>query len=838
MPKITIDDRELEVAPNTMVIEAAAQLGIMIPRFCYHPALGSVGACRVCAVQFVDGPLKGIQMSCMVKAQDGMVVSTTDEEAVQFRKSVIEWLMLHHPHDCPVCDEGGHCLLQDMTVSGGHGIRRYAGPKRTYNDQYLGPLIQHEMNRCIHCYRCSRFYQEFAGYRDLGAMGSANRTYFGRFEDGILESPFTGNLSDICPTGVYTDKPSRFFGRRWDYQRNPSLCINCSLGCQMVASARYREVRRQEARFSKAVNGYFICDRGRYGFFYASLKSRPRHASINGEKTSHDVAVQTAIEKLGKIGRDVGASAIAALGSVRSSLETQSMLRHLCQLSGWRNPAYFMDPAARSKVKTAITRLEDELAVSMREIEKADYIVCLGADPINEAPMLALSMRQAQINGAEIVVVDPRPVSLPLDYQHLAVTSDDLSGMVRVLIKTTVGRQAAASLGENAAKFYDTLPDRNQIAGYREDLFAAVVDGIKISQRPVIICGTDIPPLQTPGIAADFVLFLRAADKNAGLFYLLPGANAFGAGLLSDDKASMLSIIEAIEDGDIRALVLVESDPFFQFSDRKRLAQALDALDLLIVLDYINSDAVQKAHIFIPSTTIYEADGVFVNQEGRAQRIRQAHSGGVPIVQSGGGNHPPRIYGSGIPGAAPTPAWLTMVQISEGQTTPETKTPPETYYQWLADIVPELGEAHLTSDIPDEGLRLNSRAKTDLRFTTDFSGQPEDHQRKPENLQLVLTELTFGTEVLSGRSECLRELETEPAVIMHTGEAHRLNLTDGDSVSIQTESGKFEAKLKVVENMAVGVLVVPRHRKISWQIFEAGSSSIGRDQVKKVAVKP
>jgi NADH-quinone oxidoreductase subunit G len=131
MPKLIIDDREIEVVPKTMVIEAAAQLGIMIPRFCYHPALGPVGACRVCAVNFLDGPLKGIQMSCMVEAQDGMVVSTTDAEAVDFRKHVIEWLMLNHPHDCPVCDEGGHCLLQDMTVSGGHGIRRYAGRKRT-----------------------------------------------------------------------------------------------------------------------------------------------------------------------------------------------------------------------------------------------------------------------------------------------------------------------------------------------------------------------------------------------------------------------------------------------------------------------------------------------------------------------------------------------------------------------------------------------------------------------------------------------------------------------------------------------------------------------------------
>ena len=836
MPKLVIDDREIEVAPKTMVIEAAAQLGIMIPRFCYHPALGSVGACRVCAVKFVDGPLKGVQMSCMVAAQDGMVVSTTDPEAVEFRKSVIEWLMLNHPHDCPVCDAGGQCLLQDMTVSGGHGIRRYAGPKRTYIDQYLGPLIQHEMNRCIHCYRCSRFYQEFAGYHDLGVMGNANRTYFGRFQDGILESPFTGNLSDICPTGVYTDKPSRYFGRRWDYQRNPSLCINCSLGCHTVASIRYREVKRQEARFSKAVNGYFICDRGRYGFFYASLESRPRSAMINGETVFHEQAVQTAMDKLGKIGRDSGASAIAAFGSARSSLETQAMLRHLCQLMGWRNPAYFMDPAAISKVKTAIARLEPELAVSLREVEKADFILCVGADPINEAPMLTLAMRQAQRNGAKIFVMDPRPVSLPLDFQHLSVAAQDLSSLVGLIIKATVDGQTAASYGEDAAKLYDALPeDRNQFAGCREDLLTAATDSIKFSQRPLIVCGTDIPPVQVPGIAADLALFLRAADKNAGLFYLLPGANAFGAGLFCDDEASLLSIIEAIEDGDIKALVLVESDPFFHFSDRNRLAHALDALDLLIVLDYINSNAVQKAHIFIPSTTLYEADGIFVNQEGRAQRIRQACNGGVPIAQSGSGNHPPRTYGSGIPGADPMPAWLTMAQFADSQGKPETKTPPATYCPWLADIVPELADVNLTVDIRDEGLRLNTGAKTDLRFTTDFSSRPEEHEGSTGNLNIILTDLTFGSEVLSAHSECLRELESEPAVMMHTSEAHSLDLVNGESVSIQTERGNFEVKLKVVENMAAGVLVVPRHRKISWQIFETGVSSIGRDQIQKVA---
>jgi NADH-quinone oxidoreductase subunit G len=833
MPKLIIDDRQLEVAPKTTVIEAAAQLGIMIPRFCYHPALGSVGACRVCAVKFVDGPLKGIQMSCMVEAQEGMVVSTTDAEAADFRKHVIEWLMLNHPHDCPVCDEGGHCLLQDMTVSGGHGIRRYAGRKRTYVDQYLGPLIQHEMNRCIHCYRCARYYQEFTGYRDLGVMRNSNRTYYGRFQDGILESPFAGNLSDICPTGVYTDKPSRFFGRRWDYQRNPSVCINCSLGCHTTASVRYREVKRQEARFSEAVNGHFICDRGRYGFFYASLESRPRQASIKGEAVSCERVVKAAAAQLGQIASDAGPAAIAAVGSTRSSLETQVMLQRLCQLMGWRNPAYFRGPDQSSAVKTAIARLAPELAVSLRQLEQADFVLCVGADPINEAPMLAMAMRQAQRNGARIVVLDPRPVGLPFDFQHLAAAPDDLGSLIGALIKAAVDRPAAVRCGEQAAGLFDALADMDPVAGYKAQWFSAAAEDLKKSQRPVIVCGTDIVSDAVVGLAADLALLLRAADQQVGLFYLMPGANAFGAGLVSDNQESLLSVIEAIESGAVKALILVESDPLFHFPERRRLERALDALELLIVLDCIQTDVAPKAHLFMPSSTLYEANGIFVNQEGRAQLLRQAFGGGVPIVQSGGGDHPPRKYGSGIPGADPRPAWQTLAQLAGDKIKPEENALEATICQWLADVVPELAEVMVTADVPDEGIRLHWGINPDLGFTSAFCGPAE---APPGDLKVMLTDLTFGSEALSAHSECLRELEPEPAVIMHTDDAKPVALNDGDPVSIQTESGKLEARLKVVENMAPGVLVVPRHRKLAWQIFKPGRPSIGRDQIKKVTV--
>jgi NADH-quinone oxidoreductase subunit G len=834
MPKLVIDDRKIEVAPGTKLIEAAAQLGIMIPRFCYHPALGSVGACRVCAVKFLQGPIKGVQMSCMIEAQDEMVVSTTDKEAQDFRKHVIEWLMLNHPHDCPVCDEGGQCLLQDMTVSGGHGIRRYPGNKRTYPDQYLGPLVQHEMNRCIHCYRCARYYQEFTGYRDLGVMCNANRTYFGRFQDGILESPFTGNLSDICPTGVYTDKPSRFFGRRWDYQRSSSVCINCCLGCHTVASIRYREVKRQEARFSKDVNGYFICDRGRYGFFYANLESRPRSARVDGKAVLWDQAVQAAQNKLAQISRDAGLSAVAAAGSPRSSLETQAMLKHLCRINGWPNPVFFMDPTLTTRVKTSIARLEPELTVPLSEVEKADYILAVGVDPVNEAPMLALAMRQARRNGAAVAVLDPRPVSMPLDFVHLPAALDDLSFHLSAFIRDSLDHDIATRLGEKAAEFYDAAAAEHLNTNPQDELIAAVIHDLRKSKRPVVVCGTDIVPHPLPGLAADFALLLQAAEKKAGLFYLLPGANAFGAGLLSDRRGSFLQIIEGIENGAIKSLILAECDPFHRFADRKRLEGALNRLDLLIVMDYIDSEAAQKAHIFLPAATLYEAGGVFINQGGRIQSAPRAYEGGRPIAQSGGGDHPPRIYGQGLPGATPNPAWMTLAEFTDEKPPTDSKKLRADIRLRLADDIPGLADLHSFNDIPDDGIRLEFAAEPDLRFTTDELRPFEKLTEQGDSLELILVERTFGTEELSALSACLRELEPEPTMIMHPSEAQNLDLIEGDQVSIQTESGNLEAKLKVAENMAAGVLVVPRHRKITWQIFETGMIRIGREQIKKV----
>ena len=831
MPKLIIDEQEIEVPTGTKVIDAAEKLGIVIPRFCYHPALGSVGACRVCAVKFLQGPFKGVQMSCMIDAKDGMVVSTTDEEAVDFRKYVIEWLMLNHPHDCPVCDEGGHCLLQDLTIAGGHGVRRFQGRKRTHNDQYLGPLIQHEMNRCIQCYRCSRFYQEFAGYRDLGVMQIGSRVYFGRYKAGTLESPFAGNLTDICPTGVYTDKPSRFIGRRWDYERSPSVCINCSLGCHTVVSARYRQIVRQEAKFSEAINGHFICDRGRYGFYYAGQDERPRHPRIHGKEASWENSLQAAFDELDRISRESGPAAVACVGSVRSSLETQAALKRLCRTKGWQGPVYWMDLDIEVKVKTATSELDPDLAVSLRDLEKADYILAVGVDPVNEAPMLSMAMRQAQRKGAKVAILDPRPIGLPFDFRHLPVAPDAMGLWLTFLLKNMVESDTSEALGHKARKNLNGTVPEDLTPLWNPDQMEAVEKDLGQSLRPMIVCGTEIVPKTVPGLAADCARHLRSMKKASGLFYLFTGANAFGAALISNLENSFEKILAGIETNAVRALVLVESDPYLSFPNRIRLEQVLERLDVLVVLDYLDSRGVRAADIFLPTMTFYEAGGFFINQEGRAQKAYAAFRGGRPIAQVSGGGHPPRSFRDDIPGQEAKPAWQALAELADGTSKPRKKEMYAELMQWMVEAHQVFSDLLPVDTFPDTGIRLNSGQGTGPRIESDRPVAPQSDFKPDGDLELITVDWTFGTEELSVRSPYLRQIEKEPCLFLSRKDAAQLGISDGDRMAIRSEAGTIDVHAAVVENMAPGILVLPRHHGIDWQHLKALKITLNKNQI-------
>jgi len=818
MPNLTIDNMAVEVPAGTRVIDAAERLGIIIPRFCYLKVLGAVGACRMCAVHFVAGPVKGVKMSCMTEAEDGMVVSTSDAEAVDFRRQVIEWLMANHPHDCPVCDEGGQCLLQDETVSGGHGIRRYPGLKRTYRDQYLGPFIQHEMNRCIHCYRCARFYKEYAGYRDFGVLQIGSRVFFGRYEDGALESPFAGNLVDICPTGVFTDKPARFRARRWDMQRSPSVCIHCGIGCNTIASGFHREIIRQEARENNLVNGSFICDRGRFGCFYASHPERPWQPRVHETEVDWDRALGAAADGMGKIIAEQGPQALAVLGSPRTSLETMLLLEESRSLLGNMPLQFFTDRPLENRIRRSVVRLDQHLAISLGEVEQADFILAAGVDPVNESPMLALALRQAARKGATVAVLDPRPVSLPLEFTLLSAPPAELAGLSGQLVYQALGGQDAEMPDEESKRFYDTLAPED----LRQDALSAeserVSEKIATCKRPVIICGTGIVTGELPDFAADLARLLYRVKGQCGLYNVMPGPNAFGAALFNHESTvDFPGLLAAIEKKEIKGLLVVEADPFHDFCDRQQLEKSLAGLDLLVCLDYLPSELARRAHIFCPTTTHFETGSHFVNQEGRLQFAAAVHECGRPLSQTTPGKHPRRDYAWHGEEYAPRPAWRILQDLG-GRIT-----------------------GHQSSGRGDVDYLQNEMRQRLRELHQGESGDgyhpatPVPSRVKGNNgaLELILAEWLFGTEELSTYSEFVAGAVPEPLALMHHEDAVRAGLDNGDMVTLHLDRGILRLRLATTVKMARGCLIVPRHRDLNWQQVKSGQELLPLCRIEK-----
>ena len=639
MPTLTIDNLEITVPEGTNVLEAARGLDIVIPHFCYHEALGAVGACRLCAMRISDGKVSGIQMACMVKARDGMVVSTLDPEAVELRSHVIEWLMTNHPHDCPVCDEGGECQLQEMTVAGGHGHRRYTGKKRTYQNQELGPYIAHEMNRCIACYRCVRTYRDYCGGGDFGVFGSRNRVYFGRVRDGQLESPFSGNLVDVCPTGVFTDRTFRFKSRSWDLQEAPSICPHCSLGCATVPGARFRELQRVRAGISPEVNGFFICDRGRFDKGVTNAPDRPRLARVDGDIVPMAEAIAALRRRLTAIIAAQGPGSVALLGSPRASLEANIMLRALATELGTPHLAFAANIEQDRAARLAAAHLESH-ARSLEEVRRSDLVVLIGTDPLQEGPLMALAIRQAVRAGGKAVVIDPRPLPLPYRYTHLPVAADHIG-------------DALGFLAGGAPHAFDE-PLRQQLAKLRQQLAAA--------ERPILVGGS--AGLGSGGISTLFKAadFLTTAERSVGVSLLLDCPNSCGAGLLAGRGPNFDMLLEGIESGEIRALVCLESDPWTEATDPAHARAVLERLERLAVLDCRPTGTAGRADLFLPTRTCVEADGALINNEGRLQAFARVMDPGVPLPAT---SHPPREFFNDTPGSEPWSAWRILARLLE-----------------------------------------------------------------------------------------------------------------------------------------------------------------------------
>jgi NADH-quinone oxidoreductase subunit G len=630
MATIHIDGKQFEVNGADNLLEACLSLGLDIPYFCWHPAMGSVGACRQCAVkQYANADDKRgrIVMSCMTQATNDMMISIDDAEAKSFRESVVEWLMTNHPHDCPVCEEGGHCHLQDMTVMTGHSNRRYRFEKRTHQNQDLGPFVSHEMNRCIGCYRCTRYYKDYAGGTDLGVYGANANVYFGRPESGPLESEFSGNLTEVCPTGVFTDKThSERYTRKWDMQFSPSICQGCSVGCNISPGERYGEIRRIENRYNGTVNHYFLCDRGRFGYGFVNREDRPRQPMLaDGSKLSGDAA----LDQLGDLLRT--ARRVIGIGSPRASLEANHALR---ELVGAEN--YFAGVSAYELEQLELARDILSRGVrtpSLREIESFDGVLVLGEDVTQTAPRVALALRQSAKNKtvkmAAASNVQPWQAEALANIGQGAKSPVFLAGFeasrLDDIAEATYHGAAAdiARLGFAVAHAIDSsAPAVAGLEAATAALAQRIADALLAADKPLVVSGTGAQSKAVMEAAANISVALQKKGKAVGLTLCLPEANSLGLALLGGQSLDVA--LTTLEHGDADAVVIVEND-LYRRAEKVRVDAALSRAKVVVAIDHQLTATTQKAGFILPAASFAEGDGTLVNNEGRAQRFFQVY---------------------------------------------------------------------------------------------------------------------------------------------------------------------------------------------------------------------
>lgn len=635
MVKIRIDGKEYEVKPEKNLLETCLAIGIDIPHFCFHPALGSVGACRLCAVKkFMNkDDRKGhLVMSCMEPVTDGLIVSVDDPDAKMFRASVIESLMTNHPHDCPVCDEGGECHLQDMTIMTGHTYRRFDFKKRTYNNQELGPFINHEMNRCIQCYRCVRFYRDYAGGKDLNVFASHNYVYFGRHEDGQLENEFSGNLVEVCPTGVFTDKTLKnHFTRKWDLSNAPSVCVHCSVGCNTLTSERYGSLRRIMNRYNGAVNGYFICDRGRFGYEFVNSEKRIKTVLIRPGKEAGQAPVETRQLLLSLEKSLAKENTIVGIGSPRASLESNYTLMSLVGgenfYHGVSNQEYHLTKAVSDFLQHSGVRIP-----SLKQMEKADAILVLGEDLTSTAPMIALALRQAVRN---LPFEEAKQKGIPLwnDAPIRELAQDSRSPLFVATqfndqldeIATKQFRAAnrdIAELGYSIARKIDkNTPGINTRNKDIQKLSEEIALSLKDARNPLIISGISSNDESILYSAMNICKALLSSGSDVGISLVLPECNSMGLALLPGN--SFEDLFEQAENKKTDTLLVLENDLY-----RRAAENSVDGLfkkfSQVIVLDHLLNKTAQKADILFPASTFAESEGTIMNNEGRAQRYYKA----------------------------------------------------------------------------------------------------------------------------------------------------------------------------------------------------------------------
>ena len=605
MLEIEIDGHKLEVADGSTVMDAAQQAGIYVPHFCYHEKLSIAANCRMCLVQVEKAP-KPLP-ACATPVTNGMKVQTHSEQAINAQKGVMEFLLVNHPLDCPICDQGGECRLQDLAVGYGGSASRYDEPKRIVGNKDLGPLISTDMTRCIHCTRCVRFGQEIAGVMELGMIGRGEHSEIIAFVGKTVDSELSGNVIDLCPVGALTSKPFRYSARTWELNRRPSISPHCGLGANTTVQIKQNRVMRVLPRENDDINECWLSDKDRFAYEGLNASSRLVKPMIKQDGKWEEVDWQVALDFVAKgllaVRERHGANQIGALGSAHQTVEELYLLQKLLRGLGSENIDFRTRQSDFSA--DAVASGAPWLGMPVAEIASLDRVLVIGSSLRNDHPLLALRLRQAAKKKLELNLINP--------------VDDDL--LMRVAAKSIVapsGMAGALAAVINAVAQIKGAPLPADVPVVAVDAAAlAIASSMAVAGNSVVWLGN----LAQHHPSAGRLHWL--AEQLAGLLgakfgFLGEAANSVGGYLAQATPGAGLNARQMLEKT-LKAYLLLGVEPECDSYDAAQALAAMKEAEFVVALSPYQHQALEYANALLPIAPFSETSGTFISTEGRVQ---------------------------------------------------------------------------------------------------------------------------------------------------------------------------------------------------------------------------
>ncbi len=783
-----INGREVRAPEGTMLVDAAKSGDVEIPYFCYEPKLGQpVGACRMCLVE-IEGMPK-LQTSCSTPVKDGMVVNTTSDRVKSAQNAIVEFLLINHPLDCPVCDKGGECPLQDISYGWGGGKSRFIEPKRHFRKPLeLSPLVAIDRERCILCYRCVRFSQEVAEDYQLVFLGRGDHTYVGTHDGRPYVGPFSGNIIELCPVGALTSTAYRFRARPWDVEEAGSICTLCPSQCNVQLTIRDdSKVLRVNARDNYEVDDGWLCDKGRFGYQAIHSEQRLRAPMVREDGALVEVPWDRALDEAAAALTTAGAKTAALAGGATTN-EEAFLLQHLMR-EALGSP--HLDARAGGALDPEQARIlaRPDLSARVSDIDHADVILVVDTELVEEAPILDLRVRKAaRRNGAKVVTLTSRPGSL------------DPNAAAAVRFAPGAAEAALSALAAELGSGRATGPRLHSRAGAEPGVIGTAAAVLRGAGDVVVLWGERLSAAGRGAGALDALLAVVgvldiAAREESGLIEVPAATNArgmreaglspgLGPGLTDAGQVGTTAgqMAQALGEGDLSALILLHADPLASHPESARWQAALDRAGAVIAFtDFVTPALEDNATVIFPAESYAEKEGTLTHPDGRLQRVRQAigHQGQV------------------------RPEWSVLAELAERCGAGlEVLSAPQVTEKLFAAV--GFYNGLTLEEIGGKGVRWQDRdAASKLPAAELPEGTLEVPPELPEGMRLgTAASLWAGTTVENAPS--LRFLAPTQRAELAPADAQRLGVISGDEVEVAAGGQSLRATVALRQAMQPG----------------------------------